>query len=326
MKVIGTIDRCYARQKNIHIILSKKVSDLIINNKKSKWHYIERLKSRESYALKVEGGHMHPEYPKDFFACTIVVENTTQIQDAVGMLKKFFSVASQIPNEGIFTRKSPSSFEYDGLRLYARIKSNNKFPKKHETNILSKTLFEIQIKTFLQHAWDIAVHDLIYKGNEISWPTERIAYQIKAMLEHAEVSIHEIGAIKKSAMLNKQRREEKRLNDIKEFLTKNWCEDRLPVDMIRLSKNIYHLLSQLNVDLEQLQKLLDEEYKLGKGTKTLNLSPYFTIVQTIINQDRDTILTFLQSKKPQSKIPIPAEIEQKDIFAAQNTNIIRIGW
>ncbi len=41
----------------------------------------------------------------------------------------------------------------------------------------------------MQHAWGLATHDLIYKADEINWPKERIAFQIKAMLEQAEVTI-----------------------------------------------------------------------------------------------------------------------------------------
>ena len=52
-------------------------------------------------------------------------------------------------------------------------------------------IFEVQIKTILQHAWSIATHDLIYKTDTVSWPKERIAFQVKAMLEHAEIAIAE---------------------------------------------------------------------------------------------------------------------------------------
>ena len=93
-------------------------------------------------------------------------------------------------------------------------------PPESETNKLSNITFEIQIKTFLQHAWDIAIHDIIYKGDDINWRMQRIAYQIKAMLEHAEVSIHEIERIKESEILPKENKHIQNLNKIKEFLKK----------------------------------------------------------------------------------------------------------
>ena len=61
----------------------------------------------------------------------------------------------------------------------------------------------MQVKTFLQHAWGIATHDLIYKTDDVSWSRQRIAYQIKAMLEHAEMSIQEAGRLAEAVALSK---------------------------------------------------------------------------------------------------------------------------
>src|SRR6185295_542993 len=81
--------------------------------------------------------------------------------------------------------KGTHEFSFDDLRLYTKWKPDVTLP----TPTFAGVVFELQIKTFLQHAWSIATHDLIYKTDSISWPKERVAFEIKAMLEHAENAI-----------------------------------------------------------------------------------------------------------------------------------------
>ena len=294
----------------------------------TKWHYESRIKEPEDYALKIETGrNIDPNNLEDFFACTLVVENYDKIKMAMSKINKYFKIKKRKPQSHTFTAKFSNSFPYDDLRLYVKMKPAKNLPDTYTINNLSDVLFEIQVKTFLQHAWDIAAHDLIYKGDEISWPKRRVAYQIKAMLEHAEVSIHEIEQIKKSHILKKENDEIQRLNKIRTFLIKNWDEDRLPSNLIRLSKNIDCLLCSLNTHIDHIQESLNVESKIGGGASTLNLSPYLTIVQTIINRDQDLMRIFLGSQNSRSyKIPIPVEIDQRNIFTNEDRNIIRIGW
>ena len=121
------------------------------------------------------------------------------------------------------------------------------------------------------------------------WAKQRVAYQIKAMLEHAEISIDEIENIKESVMLTKSNKKIKQLNRVKTFLTHNWENEALPNDLVRLSDSICYLLKQLQTDISTLQTFLDKESECGRGTKTLNLSPYLIILQTIINQNPQKI-------------------------------------
>ena len=329
MKIVGSVEKCYDEQFKKSEILKKEVDQIFDTIRKdTKWHYESRIKKPEDYALKIETGrNIDPNSLEDFFACTLVVENYDKIKMAMPKINKHFKIKKQRPQSCTFTTKSPDSFPYDDLRLYVNMRPAKNLPDTYIVNRLSDVLFEIQIKTFLQHAWDIAAHDLVYKGDEISWPKGRVAYQIKAMLEHAEVSIHEIENIKQSSMLKKENGETRRLNKIKTFLIKNWDGDRLPGNLIRLSKNIDCLLCNLNTHIDHIQESLNTESTIGRGASTLNLSPYLTIVQTIINRDQDLMLTFLRSQNSHNyKIPIPVEIEQRDIFINRDRNIIRIGW
>ena len=324
MKIIGSIDRCYRQQLDANRKLKKRVDCIIEYSKEDTWHYFGRIKTKESCALKIEAGHkIDPYNLDDFFACTIVVENNSEIEKAVELVRRFFNIESRKPISDKFTHMAPSSFLFDDLRLYVRLKYDERLPQKHKHNTLSGILFEIQIKTFLQHAWAIAAHKLIYKEGELSWSKQRIAYQTKAMLEHAEISIYEIEKIKESKMLNKRNRKTEELKKIKKFLARNWKEDKLPVASNRLAENVDLLIKALGINIAKLQKLLNVESSSGKGTKTLNLSPYFIIVQTIINQDPKRIRIFLDNAESTSKIIIPAEIDIGDMVL-NNDKVIRI--
>ena len=324
MKIIGSIRRCYLSQYGVNIKLKDNIDSIITNAKEDAWHYFSRIKSQESYALKIETGRVVDlKHLDDFFACTIVVENNSEIKKAIELVNRFFDIVSRRPRTENFTQKSPDSFPYDNLRLYVKLKYDEGLAPEFPSNKLSDILFEIQIKTFLQHAWDVSTHDLIYKGDEISWPKRRIAYQTKAMLEQAEISIYEIDKIKKSNMLAKRDKKTTQLNKVKKFLTNNWSQDNLPNDLIRLSESVNFFLEQLKINTAKLQRLLNAESNDGRGTKTLNLSPYFIIVQTIINRDPELIRNFLSDKVSPSRIVIPIEIDTGEIVLDED-KIIRI--
>ena len=275
--------------------------------------------------MKVETGRVkHPEVLDDFFACTLVVKNTIEIKNAEKLVKKFFKIQERKPRSDSYTHKNPDSFPYDDLRLYVKLKPSEDLPPEHSMNKLSEIVFEFQIKTFLQHAWSIATHDLVYKGDEIDWATQRVSFQIKAMLEHAEVSIREIDRIKTLKVLSKQNKNVRRLNHIKDLLTGKWPKEHLPKDLIRLSKNILHVLDCLKIDVEELGKLLDEESKVGRGTSTLNLSPYFIILQTIINRDPAKVQGFFSSNSTvKTKLVVPSELELGELVLNEE-KVIRL--
>ena len=309
MKILSSIDRCYQNQLELNEKLKKKVDEIFTTNKKERWHYFRRIKLKESFALKIETRRIEdPNLVNDFFACTLVVETIVEIKNAEKLVRDRFEIVDRKPKADYYTEKSPESFPFDDLRLYVKFKPDPSLPPEHIFNELSNVVFEVQIKTFLQHAWSIATYDLVYKGEDINWAEQRVAHQIKAMLEHAEISIQEIETIKKSDILAKENKKIKRLIHAKNFLTKNWSDETLPKDRIRLSKNVLDLLGCLNVTFEELQIHLNEETSEGRGVKTSNLSPYFIIIQTIINKNPQKIDNFM-FKSDKKKIVLPSEID-----------------
>lgn len=208
------------------------------------------------------------------------------------------------PKQEDVTHLHPSCFEFTGLRLYVTLKYDDVLPPKPIYDIM----FEVQIKTFLQHAWGIVTHDLIYKADEVSWAKSRIAYQVKAMLEHAEISIEKADELSESVDLAKSNHNMKFLGDIIQYVEKEFPSDNRPRDLVRLAETVKDLLRALKLDLNDLSHIIQTETDAGRGTNTLNLSPYGIIVQSLLNQRADALISYLRKNKD-FKVFIPDEIE-----------------
>lgn len=281
------------------------VDDIALNIRENhpSWHYISRLKSEESFALKIEMGRGYiPDYKtiEDFFACTFVVENYIAIERAYTTITEYFNIIYQRPEAEQPTRKSPENFPFDDLRLYCKVKTSSE-------PIFKDTLFEIQIKTFLQHAWGIATHDLIYKGDEISWGTHRIAFQIKAMLEHAELSIEQAEILADCDTLKKTNPEFSLKMEISQIINKHWDADNLPSDKKRLINNFVNLLRIL----DRPPLFLDEVLTEGSAGSShpANLSPYSTFVQYLIWYRRPILESIAKRKQPKGTIFIDTNLD-----------------
>ena len=221
------------------------------------------------------------------------------------MVRKRFKLQERRPKVDTHTLKPADSFRFDDTRLYVRWKDS--FTTKPAG--LDGLLFEVQIKTFLAHAWSVATHDLTYKTDEKSWPKERIAFQVKAMLEHAEISIAEAQKLATSDSLNKTDDLSRRVSRIIEMVNTLWPGVALPRDRKRLAENINNLIERVDVKLERLQEIITEETKLGRGIKTVNLSPYCTIVQSLINREPDKVIKYVMGPKQDFKVYMSCELE-----------------
>lgn len=322
MKIIQSIEAIYEEQKELNLLLQNKVDEIFSRLKLKSWHYFSRIKQLESFALKLETGRFsEAKSMEDFFACTIVVENLDQINKATELIRENFNVFLTRPKDQKLTHKEPSSFQFDDLRLYATLIQKDFLPEEP----INKVKFEIQVKTFLQHAWSLATHDLIYKSNEINWSKERIAYQIKAMLEQAELTISGVNNLITVPEVLKDNYETTQQKKILSFYNNFFESEDLPKDVVRLCKNTQELLKGLNLHVEDLEKVLQKENDLGKGVHFKNLSPFLLILQSIINQRQSIVQKYIEKDSNQKfKIILPKELDISSINLLSEVNIIRI--
>ncbi|MNQ75519.1 hypothetical protein D3C85_903190 [compost metagenome] len=226
------------------------------------------------------------------------MKNLQEIKLAENLISKHFNIKSRRPFSTNITHKESFAFPFDDLRLYVCIKD---FQTGELAPNLYNFLFEVQIKSFLQHAWSIATHDLIYKSDKINWAKERVAYQVKAALEHAELTISGVEELSKLSEIAKENKEVKKVNQMISLILNHWKLEDLPTDKRRLAQNIIAFIDAVLITIDELNEILKTETAIGKGVLTRDLSPYLIIVQSVFNTNPERVKKYLQSTKTWNK-------------------------
>ena len=104
------------------------------------------------------------------------------------------------------------------------------------------------------------------------------------------------------------------ISDIIKLLNDMWHPASLPSDKKRLAENIDRLIRHVGIDLNSLHNILVEETKLGRGTQILNLSPYSTVVQSLINQEPSKLKGYLMRSNQKFRVYFPKEMTLPPTF------------
>jgi len=319
MKIPGSVRKVYEDLRPLYAGLQADVDQLIKAKKDRKWHYESRIKSEESYALKLETGRVpDPTKPDDLLACLVVVENHTRILDGIKLIAENFEIVERKPNQRDQTPLAPYSFDFDDQRLYVRWKQEEGQRPKGWSNLI----FEVQVKTFLQHAWGLATHDLVYKTAEVNWATSRVAFQVKAMLENAELSINQAEALTTSEVIGKEDKYTDSLRRIIADIKKRWGVEQLPTDLRRLAQNLMELCRTLKLQYSDLWRAVDEATAKSKGAKTLNLSPYASVLESLIAENPEAFDRLAQAH-PKARVFIASEVVLPSLGADALKKVIR---
>lgn len=320
MKIPRSVRDLYDDLEPTYVQLQKSVNDLIVSKKERRWHYEERLKDRESFALKPETGRVKdPHMLEDFFACTLVVENHGRIPAAERFICELFDIDERRPKKADLTRLAPYSFDFDDLRLDVKWKDD---PAQRPTGLHGR-VFEVQVKTFLQHAWGIATHVFVYKTDDVDWATSRIAFQVKAMLENAELSIAEARRLTDTSLLNRSDKDCQQLRRTIEEIKVRWKPEQLPKDLRRLAQNILDMSWLLKLQMPDVWTALDEASAVGEGAETLNLSPYSAIVSALVRKRGPGLFKPLGNVDSRRGLFVPLEVDLPALPASVSEHVIR---
>jgi ppGpp synthetase/RelA/SpoT-type nucleotidyltranferase len=321
MKIDEQIRLSFNRQQAVAKRLKTEVDRELTARKRTTWHYESRTKGEESFALKIEAGRAaNPEEVDDAFACVIVVPNFSNIEEAQSVVTGLYALHYQRPISLLETTKPPADFRFDDLRLYVRYRDSDSMPPTG----LDGTLFEVQVRTFLQHAWTVATHDVVYKAEDVSWRRERIASHAKAALEQAEVTIESMAALEKSAVLPESSKSFDEINTIISALKENWDASELPEDVKRLADGVHELLRdlRLNSSLTLEQMLATGRARYG-GRHNQDWSPYRAILQYIVEQCPSNLKRLLTTAKSRPRVFIyPSVLDEIGISRKMALNAI----
>ena len=322
MKIAKAIRDAYFENEPHYKRLSTEIRQLIKRRVEEKgWFYYARVKGLESFALKVETGRVSkPSRMEDFFACTIVVPTIEEIKDAESFTRSQFDVISRRPKDDVNTHKRSSSFQFDDLRMYVCRKA----PASRPLGALEGRVFEVQIKSILQHAWSQATHDLVYKSGTIRWSLERIAFQIKAMLEHAEVAIASADTLAITDAVSKEDDRTREIAILIQCFRKIWPDDSLPVDVRRLAETIREILLTCKLKAESLEALIESE-ETRLGTLPLDLSPYAFTVQALAWNSDAKLQDRIGRGSWRRAIVIHKDMDLPEWMKRHNPCILRVG-
>jgi ppGpp synthetase/RelA/SpoT-type nucleotidyltranferase len=279
MKVARAVRQVFEGDAQLYARVEAKVTPILNSIATANdWLLVKRQKELASFALKAETGRVADlRLMEDRFGVTLVVQNLARTRDAERMILEEFDLVQRRPPRDDRTHKRPSDFVFDDLRLY--VSKKQKIGEADDP--IFAVPFEIQIKTFLQHAWSIATHDMVYKSDDVSWSKERISFQIKAMLEHAELAISEAEELAKSPSVSRNTRHTLQEAAIVATLKAIWDEQDLPHDLRRLAGNVAQVLAITEYTEEDLREIVDREIS-RVGILQKNLSPYSFIVQALL--------------------------------------------
>jgi hypothetical protein len=173
-------------------------------------------------------------------------------------------------------------------------------------------------------ARSLASHDLIYKTDNVSWPKERIAFQLKAMLEHAEIAIAEAERLADSPAILKKDQDTSSTLAIIATLRDFFSADRLPRDIRRLAESIRSVLKTCGVQPSCLSPILKTE-RTRFGLLPANISPYAFLVQALAHSaEIDFRAKITGARNRRTKILVHDDMDLPSWMETENEKIIRL--
>lgn len=305
MKVHASVRAIFDDQRPVAEALKLHVDEALLSDKPPRWHFESRLKELSSFAAKLDTGRVkRPRALEDFLACSIVVPNSAALANADAWVRKKFNVKYQRPPDPSATQKFANSFPFDDLRLYCVRGNDGSRPEEP----IDEVVFEVQIKTFLQHAWGVATHDLSYKTDDVRWGKDRIVSHLKAAVEFAELSLQEAETLSHSGALQLSHPQTAETARVIEVLQSFWDRDELPANLRGLAETIRSVVVDSKIGLLKLEEALARQ-KAKHGSMPANLSPYGTVIQTLLRDHMTEMAAMLRNPRSRVNLFVTSEME-----------------
>lgn len=237
-----TIEQAYAERRTVTLEIEKRARAALDDYCKREGFLISgRAKTVDSLRDKIETGrYSNLENVDDIIAFCIVIDKTSQEESVLSFLRSAFNVVSEKIKT---TLQDERSFDFDCTRIYARLEDRSK-----SLDGADKIIFEVQIRTILQHAWSKITHPEVYKAGRFDAKAARLAAELLAQLESIDRSFFDFRENTKNVKLI-LRREMADCQMIVDMIDELVARGTIPAEFRpkngrRLGENIYNAIKR----------------------------------------------------------------------------------
>ncbi|MBS9477422.1 RelA/SpoT domain-containing protein [Ancylobacter radicis] len=172
-----TLEQAYASSLKMIEIVEGQAKEALSDFCNSRSYIlVNRLKNVDSVRDKIETGRYSSFLMiDDLIAFSIIIDTSAQTKDVISYLRKAFKVKSIKSGKTLIDERT---FDFDCPRVYCSLNSNH-----YNGTGLNEIIFEIQIRTILQHAWSKITHPVVYKGHQFDPRASRLAAELMAHIE-----------------------------------------------------------------------------------------------------------------------------------------------
>lgn len=202
-----------------------------------------RVKDLDSLADKLETGrYQRWSEVNDLVAAAVIVPTASHEEGVLTFLRDHFNEASVLARRS--RPMAPDHFRFDLTRWYGEVLIDEGTPD--DLRRLAGLTFEVQVRTYFEHAWSVVTHDLTYKSQKIDWRQLRLAAQLKAMVEQIELTIANFEGVAASTTeavwpeIETQRTAQEQLQTL---LTDVGLEEMAPASWSRASESVLRIVA-----------------------------------------------------------------------------------
>lgn len=193
-----------------------------------------RIKAPFSTYEKIQkGGYGELREIEDLVAARAIFLHPSHVRQAVELVNDSFPVVSSKNDEVA----KPYEFQYRQPHLVLTLPEE--YLKRHRS--LHWVRCEVQFTTYIQHALQESVHDVIYKGHRFSWQAHRLDGRLRGLLEIVDSVLENMENVVEIEEEPGYELFDKR-NEIIEQCREIWSSDDLPTDLRRFAITIEQLL------------------------------------------------------------------------------------
>jgi ppGpp synthetase/RelA/SpoT-type nucleotidyltranferase len=232
----------YRSVENYFQPLQKLVRDpLLVYCESHEYAVVSRIKSLDSVAEKVESGrYSRWSELDDLVAFAVVIPTLAEEPAVIAFLRDTFEEVV-LRSRGT-TQKPPDVFRFDCTRFIGRLRASSQV----EAAPAYQIMFEVQVRSAFEHAWQVATHALTYKSDDVGWNKLRLSAQLKAAVEQLDLLVLAFegasGSVQPSLWPDVQAREE-----IKAYFSDAVQTGRIPVELAprtwsRFADNVLRLV------------------------------------------------------------------------------------